>query len=120
MRLSKSSLAVMLSKASVFSKAKIELEQYPTDSETAASFLWLAFNLDDIQDKIIADFGCGTGILGLGAAILGAKKIYMIDTDEEALELAKKNKEEIEEKLGTKFSNIFFLHKIRSKKTLFC
>ena len=33
---------------------------------------------NDIKDKTIADLGCGTGILGLGAAVLEAKKVYLI------------------------------------------
>jgi methyltransferase (EC 2.1.1.-) len=29
--------------------------------------------LGDLNDKRVADLGCGTGMLGIGAAILGGK-----------------------------------------------
>ena len=85
---SKSSLAVVLSRITVFSRAKVRLEQYPTDSEIAAEVLWSAFLKGDIENKVIVDLGAGTGILGLGAMLLGAKKVYFIDIDPEALEIA--------------------------------
>jgi len=69
----KSSLAIELSNLNVFSKAKVKLEQYPTDSEIAADVLWNAYMKDELKGKTIADLGCGTGILGIGALLLGAK-----------------------------------------------
>jgi len=39
----------------------------------------------------ILDLGCGTGILGLGALLLGAEKVIMVDSDREALSSAKLN-----------------------------
>ena len=30
---------------------------------------------------IIADIGCGSGILGVGAILLGAGKVYAVDND---------------------------------------
>ncbi|MFH1439262.1 MAG: METTL5 family protein [Candidatus Woesearchaeota archaeon] len=88
---SKSSLAIELSKLRVFSAAKVNLEQYPTDSEIAATVLWDAFMHGEIKDKIIADLGCGTGILGIGALLLEAKFVYFVDIDKEALEILKEN-----------------------------
>ncbi|MGB0929895.1 MAG: 50S ribosomal protein L11 methyltransferase, partial [Chitinophagales bacterium] len=35
----------------------------------------------DFQDKSVLDFGCGTGILGMMASLLGAKSILAIDND---------------------------------------
>ena len=43
--------------------------------------------------RTVADLGCGTGILGIGALILGAKKVYFIDSDENSLNIAKSNLE---------------------------
>jgi ribosomal protein L11 methyltransferase len=34
-----------------------------------------------IEDAIIADIGCGSGILSVGAILLGAKKAYAVDID---------------------------------------
>ncbi len=33
------------------------------------------------ENKIIADIGCGSGILAIGAILLGAKKVYAVDID---------------------------------------
>ena len=33
------------------------------------------------ESKIIADIGCGSGILSIGALLLGAKQVYAVDTD---------------------------------------
>ena len=35
----------------------------------------------DAETQTIADLGCGSGILSLGAALLGAKKVHAVDTD---------------------------------------
>jgi putative methylase len=88
---SKSGLAVVLSRLEGFERPNVRQEQYMTDSEVAASILWSAFLLGDIQGKVIADLGCGTGILGIGALLLGAKKVFFVDIDKKALETAKSN-----------------------------
>ncbi|AFZ55639.1 50S ribosomal protein L11 methyltransferase [Anabaena cylindrica FACHB-243] len=36
---------------------------------------------DKKQSLIIADIGCGSGILSIGAVLLGAEKVYAVDTD---------------------------------------
>ena len=82
---SKSQLAIALSKLDVFPSPDPKLEQYPTDSEIAAEVLWNAKMSGDIEGKIIADLGCGTGILGIGAILLGAKKVFFVDTDTAAI-----------------------------------
>ncbi|MBT7902802.1 methyltransferase [Candidatus Woesearchaeota archaeon] len=103
---SKSSLAIILSKLKLFSNPNVKLEQYPTDSEIAAEVLWNSFMNQDIENKTIADFGCGTGILGIGALLLGAKKVFFIELDLAALNIAKENlanlfeEFEIESKMG--------------------
>lgn len=49
------------------------LEQYKTSASLAAQMLFLIdSDYDDIDGKIVADFGCGTGILSIGSQILGA------------------------------------------------
>lgn len=89
--ISKSSLAIELSKLKVFSSPKIAFEQYPTDSEVASDLLWNAYMNQDIKNKIIIDGGCGTGILGIGCLFLGAKKVYFVDVDKDALKICKEN-----------------------------
>ncbi|MBI3032569.1 methyltransferase [Candidatus Woesearchaeota archaeon] len=89
--ITKSRLAIELSKLNVFRKANITLEQYPTDSEIAASVLWQSYMQGELQNKIVADLGCGTGILGIGALLLGAKYVYFVDVDKEALLVLREN-----------------------------
>lgn len=89
--MNKKQLAIALSKLKTFEKPIAKLEQYQLDSEIAAEVLWFAFMNNDIKDKIIADLGCGTGILGIGALLLGARKVYFLDIDNSALLLTKQN-----------------------------
>lgn len=39
----------------------------------------------NLQDKIIIDYGCGSGILGVAALLLGAKHVYAVDIDPQAV-----------------------------------
>lgn len=91
---SKSQLAIALSRLAVFEnfeKPQLMKEQYATDSEAAAEAVWFAYLQGDIQDKVVADLGCGTGLLGIAARMLGAKKVYFVDNDKEALEICRRN-----------------------------
>ncbi len=40
---------------------------------------------------IIGDIGCGSGVLAIGAALLGAKQVYAVDTDPDAVTAALHN-----------------------------
>jgi ribosomal protein L11 methyltransferase len=44
------------------------------------------------EDAIIADIGCGSGILSVGAILLGAKKAYAVDTDPLAVQATIENR----------------------------
>lgn len=90
-KMSKSGLAMILSGLKGFERPKVSVEQYMTDAEIAASALWNGLYLGDLRQKVSVDLGCGTGILGIGALILGAKKVYFVDNDENALKQAKIN-----------------------------
>lgn len=89
--MSKSELAVILSSLKGFYEPKMRQEQYSMDSEIGAFVLWNAYLMGDIDSRRIADLGCGTGILGIGALLLGAKQLFFIDSDEKALETTKDN-----------------------------
>lgn len=95
--MSKQSLAVELSKFRVFDDAKQNLEQYSTDSEIAADILWTAHMQNWILGKTITDLGAGTGILGLGCLMLGAKKVTFIEIDGQSIDILKKNIEFLKE-----------------------
>ncbi len=90
---SKSQLAIILSKLVVFEKSQLKLmkEQYATDSEAAAEAVWFAYMNGDVEGKAVADFGCGTGLLGIAALLLGAEKVYFIDSDKDAIVFCCKN-----------------------------
>ncbi len=47
----------------------------------------------DVEGKDVIDIGCGSGILGLSAKILGAKSVLLIDIDENAVKNAKEHAE---------------------------
>jgi len=89
--MSKSRLAIALSGLEGFYEPKVKQEQYLMDSEIGASVLWNVCLLGDIEGKVIADMGCGTGILGIGALLLGANRVIFVDSDEKAIETAKNN-----------------------------
>lgn len=50
---------------------------------TALCLTWLEQN--HLADKDIIDYGCGSGILALAALKLGARHVYAVDIDEQAL-----------------------------------
>ena len=60
-----------------------------THATTALCLTWLAEN--DIQGKCVIDYGCGSGILAIAALKLGAKEVWAIDYDPQALIATKEN-----------------------------
>lgn len=54
-----------------------------THPTTALCLEWLATH--DLRDKVVIDFGCGSGILAVAAALLGARQVHAIDIDPQAL-----------------------------------
>jgi putative methylase len=89
----KKQLSIELSKLEVFEKPSTRLEQYPTDSNVAGDLLWNGYQLGDIAGKTVMDLGSGTGILGIGALILGAKKVIFVEIDAKAVAVLKRNLE---------------------------
>ena len=89
--LTKNKLAIELSRLKGFEQFDVNLEQYSLDSEAASIILWTAFLNKDIENKVIADLGAGPGILAKGCLLLGAKKVYLAETDSKALSIAKEN-----------------------------
>jgi putative methylase len=69
----------------------INLEQYTTPAEVAAEVVWQAYMKGDIQGKTVMDVGCGNGILGIAALLLGAKSLVFVDIDKGALDICKQN-----------------------------
>lgn len=67
------------------------LEQYPTDSSTAAYILSLAYSDGNISDKRVIDLGTGNGVFACGSAALGASIVCGVDVDPDQISVAKKN-----------------------------
>ena len=87
----KKQLEIILSKLKDIKKAKIELEQYSTPSNVVAEILNLAYLSNDIENKKVADFCCGSGKFGIGCFLLNAKSVTFVDIDKEMIKLAKEN-----------------------------
>ena len=79
-----------------FSSPKDYLEQYQTPPSVAGEMIHYISNNYDLNNYSIADLGCGTGILGISAALCGCKNVFLFDIDEEALDIAKNNIEKLE------------------------
>ncbi|MFQ5659038.1 MAG: 50S ribosomal protein L11 methyltransferase [Gammaproteobacteria bacterium] len=60
-----------------------------THATTALCLDWLAGH--ELYDKTVIDYGCGSGILALAAARLGARHVYAVDTDPQAITAASAN-----------------------------
>lgn len=60
-----------------------------THATTALCMEWL--DGLDLNDKIVVDYGCGSGILAIAALLLGAKHAYCVDIDPQALLATKDN-----------------------------
>jgi len=86
----KKELEIFLQKIPDFEKPKPGLEQYVTPASIVADIIFIAFQMRDIENKIVLDLGCGTGIFSVGAYVAGAKKVTGIDSDEDAIKTAKK------------------------------
>lgn len=71
-----------------FADPSAELEQYTTSAELASRVLHLASQHGDLRR--VVDLGCGTGVLSIGAALLGAR-VVGFDRDREALATARDN-----------------------------
>ena len=84
-------LEIELQKISGFENPKADLEQYLTPPDLAARFLFDAFMHGDIESLRILDLGCGTGMLSVGSALLGAEQVTGIDIDAGVLQTAKRN-----------------------------
>ena len=87
-------LEIILQKVPTFEKPSPMLEQYLTPAKIAADIIFIAYQFGDIEDKIVFDLGCGTGIFSIGAKIMGAKKVLGIDIDENCLKIARKYSKE--------------------------
>ncbi len=83
-------LEIKLQKIQGFPSPSVNLEQYMTPAPLAARLLYEAALSGDIAGRKVLDLGCGTGMLSIGAALLGAE-VTGVDTDEATLRVAREN-----------------------------
>jgi ribosomal protein L11 methyltransferase len=79
-----------------FDEANIEILLDPglafgtgTHPTTALCLEWL--DGQDVSGKLVVDYGCGSGILGIAAALKGAQRVVCVDNDPQALEATLEN-----------------------------
>ncbi|CAB9529119.1 methyltransferase like 5 [Seminavis robusta] len=79
-----------------FPDPKVDLEQYPTSAHLAA---WVALTCLERGDigprRSVLDLGCGTGMLALACALVETDVVMGVDCDEEALQVAQANCQEL-------------------------
>ena len=70
-----------------------------THPTTAMCLRWLDAN--DVGRVTVVDYGCGSGVLGIAALLLGAEKVYATDIDPQAMQATRDNARvnEVEDKL---------------------
>jgi len=91
----KKHLAILLSQLAPNPKPKLRWEGYTIDAESAAEIVYAAFLHGDIKGKKIVDLGCGSGILGIAASLLGASQVFGIDIDRSAIKTGIYNAEKM-------------------------
>jgi len=84
-------LEMMLQRLDGFVKPRAALEQYQTPAPLAARLLFHALMKGDIEGKRVCDLGSGTGVLAIGASLVGAESVTGIEVDEKAVEVARAN-----------------------------
>lgn len=74
-----------------------------THETTALCLRWLAEL--PLKDTTVIDYGCGSGILGIAAALLGASHVYATDIDPQALVATLNNarRNQVDERLWVDF-----------------
>ncbi|MBI5459027.1 METTL5 family protein [Methanobacterium sp.] len=82
------------------------LEQYHTPASIAADVVWNAQAYGDLRDMKVVDLGCGTGILALGVALMGAVEVVGVDVDIDALQVANSEAVRLEVQDKCRFLNM--------------
>jgi putative methylase len=82
-------LEMTLQRLPGFTSPLPSLEQYQTPAPLAARLLYHSFMDGDIGGRRICDLGSGTGMLAIGAALLGAESVVGIEIDEKAIVTAR-------------------------------
>ncbi len=84
-------LEILLERVKPHPSPNPAMEQVQTPAKIAAEVLYVAHGKGDLAGRKVLDAGCGTGILAIGAKLLGAAEVIGIDMDEAALGVAMAN-----------------------------
>jgi ribosomal protein L11 methyltransferase len=74
---------------------------------------------EDTAGAVVADIGCGSGILAIGAILLGAGKAYAVDNDLLAVKSAQKNRQLnqiLPQQLAIEHGSIDTLHQLTGER----
>lgn len=87
-------LEILLSQLKPTPNPKLHFESYPLDVRSAVRMLRLAgYVHDDIIGKRVVDLGCGSGVLAIGAALIGGRTVVGVDIDRGSVLTATENTE---------------------------
>ena len=86
----KKKLEILLEQVTGFREPDVTKEQYKTPATIASELLYFAYMNEELGG-IVLDLGCGTGILGIGAELLGARRVTGVDSDIKAIHTAQQN-----------------------------
>lgn len=79
-------LEEFLSGVDHFEKPKILLEQYVTPSHIASCMLHtVQTKYEDLEGRFVADLGAGSGMLSIGALLMGAHHVVAFEIDQDAI-----------------------------------
>lgn len=84
-----------------------------THETTALCLQWLDEN--DVKDKSLVDFGCGSGILAVMALLQGAKQVICVDIDEQAIQATWQNAKKNGVEKGIQVVNPENVHSIKNQ-----
>ncbi len=85
----KTNIKQKLSELKEFDNSRLELEQYTTPPELAADIVYICYMQGH---RTVVDLGTGTGILAIGADLLGMD-VTAVEIDSDALAIARENAE---------------------------
>ncbi|XP_052868971.1 rRNA N6-adenosine-methyltransferase METTL5 [Anopheles cruzii] len=90
-------LETLLQSVDDFVKPEVKLEQYMTPPHIASQALYdIQTKFKDLEERSVLDLGCGSGMLSIGAALLGASNVTGAEIDPNAVEIFSQNCREFE------------------------
>ena len=84
-------LAMALSKLTPHPCTDVSLEQYATEGDLAAYWMLAVDQMDQVENRHIADLGAGNGVLGIACLLLGAAHVHFYECDEQTVEVLEMN-----------------------------